>query len=647
MRSIAGKTMLILIPVIVCALLGGNFLTYFRVKGTTEEVIFQNLSDLTEAYSQITSSIYDSAVKESESLARTPMLKPLLNLDFQVASKTLPDVLTTEKEKLSTNVLSCFVITRDGKFVTDSSEEMCFSKELANLIELGKTRVGILTLPSISPEALLYFVSPIEKDGELLAGAGIAVDFEIFGSAIHQFKAGSSGYSLLTDENGVVIAHGRGAEHILEKSNLPVNQGFSNVKVDNTESVVFHSNVPGSSWHLFTVIPSDEVYAPISSFVSFSIYSAALILFCLIFTVWLAARSIGRSIKRLVPVVERVKDGDLTQQVEAKSNDEVGLISSALSETLKGLSQLVRSAKESVQNVVKITETVTTYVQSEENDFKGMRKDFEVVDNGMQSIASLTEEVNASVEELVSSSESLKKRTDSLLSVTKKMRDDLTSGRDVVKEVTGIVGEAAKLSENTATSVRKFETATQEISKIAETIANISEQTNLLALNAAIEAARAGEAGRGFAVVADEIRKLAAQTKDSIQGIDSFVKDIQSKVEEVVKNVIKVSEIVAEVNSQQTNIEQSLLRILSNVDATAQGFVEIADVIEQQTGATSDISGAMNSAATEASQVSEKVSDVLQSVLRREHGIEKLLESTQDLVKSIRLLQKNLERFTS
>ncbi|RKX39614.1 MAG: hypothetical protein DRP20_00360, partial [Thermotogae bacterium] len=88
MRSIAGKIMLILIPVIVCALLGGNFLTYFRVKGTTEEVIFQSLSDLTEAYSQITSSIYDSAVKESESLARTPMLKPLLNLDFQVASKT-------------------------------------------------------------------------------------------------------------------------------------------------------------------------------------------------------------------------------------------------------------------------------------------------------------------------------------------------------------------------------------------------------------------------------------------------------------------------------------------------------------------------------------------------------------------------------
>ncbi len=66
--------------------------------------------------------------------------------------------------------------------------------------------------------------------------------------------------------------------------------------------------------------------------------------------------------------------------------------------------------------------------------------------------------------------------------------------------------------------------------KVNELVAGvnaIAEQTNLLALNASIEAARAGENGRGFAVVAQEIRKLADDTKTSLEGMRSFVQSIQ------------------------------------------------------------------------------------------------------------------------
>jgi methyl-accepting chemotaxis protein len=69
---------------------------------------------------------------------------------------------------------------------------------------------------------------------------------------------------------------------------------------------------------------------------------------------------------------------------------------------------------------------------------------------------------------------------------------------------------------------------TSQISNITNLVSELANQTNLLALNAAVEAARAGEYGKGFGVVATEIRKLADQSKQSAERINTLVLDIQN-----------------------------------------------------------------------------------------------------------------------
>jgi hypothetical protein len=78
--------------------------------------------------------------------------------------------------------------------------------------------------------------------------------------------------------------------------------------------------------------------------------------------------------------------------------------------------------------------------------------------------------------------------------------------------------------------------AVEEINMLAEAILQIASQTNLLALNAAIEAARAGENGRGFAVVADEIRKLAGDSKTTVEQIQSVTEGVVGSVHDLAQN---------------------------------------------------------------------------------------------------------------
>lgn len=82
-----------------------------------------------------------------------------------------------------------------------------------------------------------------------------------------------------------------------------------------------------------------------------------------------------------------------------------------------------------------------------------------------------------------------------------------------------------------------FISKTNEYSKktdeVLSFVEDIAKQTNLLGLNAAIESARAGEYGKWFSVVSNEIRKLSKSTKESIEQINTTLRNIQNSIGEI------------------------------------------------------------------------------------------------------------------
>ncbi|WP_321493719.1 methyl-accepting chemotaxis protein [uncultured Desulfobacter sp.] len=142
----------------------------------------------------------------------------------------------------------------------------------------------------------------------------------------------------------------------------------------------------------------------------------------------------------------------------------------------------------------------------------------------------------------------------------------------------------------------KLGKAAAEISKVTDTIADISEQTNLLALNATIEAARAGDAGKGFAVVAGQIKALALQTaeatneiSDRITGVQNTTKESVSAIESIVTVINEINEIVITVATAVEEQSATTQEISSNITQAASGVGEVNENVNQVSSVVAEI----------------------------------------------------------
>lgn len=100
--------------------------------------------------------------------------------------------------------------------------------------------------------------------------------------------------------------------------------------------------------------------------------------------------------------------------------------------------------------------------------------------------------------------------------------------------VLSVLEEAANAKAEMLDTIEGLSSYMEDLDKMAEEVGSLAKQTNLLALNAAIEAARAGESGRGFAVVADEVRNLSVQSGATGKRINDGVALVRDSIIKVV-----------------------------------------------------------------------------------------------------------------
>lgn len=191
----------------------------------------------------------------------------------------------------------------------------------------------------------------------------------------------------------------------------------------------------------------------------------------------------------------------------------------------------------------------------------------------------------------------------------------------------------AERSQRTEETVSRLSTSVRSIEAAAALIESIALRTRLLALNAAIEAARAGASGRGFAVVAQEVRNLSESSSEQAKAIAGQVRallDLNGEaVQAVAATTVASQEMSQRVQATLAEVSEAINGVgvitekLSTALAASESAVDQASRLSQETSGLADVVGALGGASEGSAQdVSSSLEKLLSGLAQEDVACE-------------------------
>lgn len=286
-------------------------------------------------------------------------------------------------------------------------------------------------------------------------------------------------------------------------------------------------------------------------------------------------KSLIKSLNEARRVTFQIAAGNLANRVTLKRNDELGELLSSLETMRASLSGLITEVGNKVDVVTPASEHI-----KQQNEELASRTEQQA--SSLQQTASSMDEMTATVQQ----------NTENAREANQLAMQNATTSRETGERMQALVERMERIA-----------ASADKMTDIISVIDGIAFQTNILALNASVEAARAGEQGRGFAVVANEVRNLAGRSADAageirrliaassleISGGAQAVKEAEAAIDQVVSQVMKVSDIMEEISTASDEQSSGIAQINTAVSEMDHVTQQNASKVQSISSAAQDL----------------------------------------------------------
>ncbi|HYR25710.1 MAG TPA: methyl-accepting chemotaxis protein [Aquabacterium sp.] len=339
-------------------------------------------------------------------------------------------------------------------------------------------------------------------------------------------------------------------------------------------------------WVIGSGVYKEDLQAAYLSRAAFFIPVCLVAAAVLAFVMYTMARSITVRLRKARELTLAMAQGDISQPVRWRVNDEIGEVMAALHSLAEGLNQTVGQVRQSVDSMLTASQEIAT---------------------GAHDLSHRTEQTAARLQETTASVNLLHNAVQDNTEASRSANQLANTATANAEQGHAVVNQVVQTMDEIQTSARK-------ITDIIGVIDGIAFQTNILALNAAVEAARAGEQGRGFAVVASEVRALAGRSAEAAREIKTLIADSSERVASGSRLVQDAGESMQAILSSVAQVDDTIARIAASATEQASDIGMVNQAVSHLDAMTQQNAALVEQSAAAAASLQDQTSRLTEAV---------------------------------